>query len=130
RRPQKEQDDCKGEPAPSRHRPAGSANVQTDPPAGTLARSGSPASAPYTVAAPLRTVTYWRPSLSQVIGRPVMPEPVWNDQSLRPVLASKAMNWPFCEPVKTTPPSVLSTPAQNGDLFSVRQTALPATGSQ
>src|SRR5258706_11397950 len=58
-----------------------------------------------------------------------MPEPVWNDHSLLPVFESKAMNWPLWEPVKTTPPAVESTPDQNGDLFSTRHTALPATGS-
>ena len=40
------------------------------------------------------------------------------------------MNSPVCEPVKTSPPPVDSTPDQNGDLLSTRQAGLAATGSQ
>lgn len=36
----------------------------------------------------LSTVMYWRPSFSQAIGRPEMPEPVWNDHSFLPFFAS------------------------------------------
>src|SRR5439155_21637243 len=82
------------------------------------------------VAEPLSTVTYCRPLRSHAIGRPLMPEPIWNDHSRLPLAASKAMNWPLCEPVKTRPPAVDSTPDQKGDLLSTRQTALPVTGSQ
>ena len=88
-------------PVPARRRPpaaaprstiaasAGHAAARRSRPSCPRARcasSGSPASAPYTVAAPLVTVTYWRPSFSQAIGRPEMPLPVWKPHSSLPLL--------------------------------------------
>src|SRR4051812_7370845 len=81
------------------------------------------------VTEPLSTVMYCLPSRSHAIGSPEIPEPVWNCHSFLPLAASKAMNCPVCEPVKTTPPPVDSTPLQFGDLPGTSHTRLFATGS-
>ena len=59
-------------------------------------------------------MTYCLPLCSQVTGRPMIPEPVWNCHSFLPVLASTAMNSPVAAPVNTRPPAVDSVPAMLG----------------
>src|SRR5213593_5265901 len=107
-----------------------SLNVHTLPPAGTLARLGSPERMTYGPVAPLVIVPYCLPSRSQVIGWPTMPADVWNSHRVFPVSASTAMNSPVSRPVKTRPPAVTSVPEKFGLLKGTAHFDRPVTGSR
>src|SRR5215204_6370325 len=104
-------------------------NVHTLPPAGTLARLGSPARITYGPVAPLVTVTNCLPSFSQVTGCPTIPAEVWNSHRILPVSESTAITSPVRRPVNTSPPAVTSVPAKFGLLNGTAHLDLPVSGS-
>ena len=74
-------------------------------------------------------VTYCLPSCCQVMGWPMIPDGVWNFQTILPVSSSTAMNSPVSSPVKTRPPAVTRVPAQFGLLNGIFHYDLPVIGS-
>src|SRR5215469_5703879 len=104
-----------------------SANVQTDPPVGTLSAAYRVANPP---PSPEATVTYCLPLCVYVIAVELTLDPVLNCQSVLPLSSSSAMNSPVSLPVKTSPPPVASTPAELGrSSIGIAHFGLPVSGS-
>src|SRR5262249_1769636 len=76
--------------------------------------------------------TYCLPSTAYVIGDAVSPSPIWKCQRCFPFLPSTPTRWPSSSPKKTTPPAVLTFPAQDsaGPVIGYSQTRLPVSGSK
>src|SRR5258707_13512860 len=99
------------------------------PPAGTLARLGSPARITYGPVAPLVMVTYCLPLSSQVTGCPTIPAEGWKSHKILPLGACTAMNSPGGRPVDTKPPAVTNVPAKLGLLNGTSHLRRPVRGA-
>src|SRR5512146_1306132 len=97
----------------------GSLNAQRLPPCVMLAWlfATSPPQSGTAPPHPETTATHCSPSCSQVMGEPVIPDPVLYFHSSLPVFASNAFRKPSGVPVKTRLPWVESTPPQSTPLL-------------
>src|SRR5690349_10032703 len=86
-----------------------SAKVHTEPPVGIFPAAQRLARPP---PSPDATLTYCLPLYVKVIAVALTLEPVLNDHSVLPVSSSRATNSPVSLPVKMSPPSVASVPAE------------------
>src|SRR5882762_9720289 len=113
--------------ASPRHQSGIRAKVHTEPPAGTLSVTRRLATLP---PRPERTVTYCRPLWVYVMGGALTDDPVLNFHSVLPLSWSSAMNSPVRRPVKSSPPSVASMPAELArSIIGTCQATLPENGS-
>src|SRR5205085_9192570 len=98
---------------------------------GSRASRSPETTAPAQPPTPDKTATYCLPSGPRnVVGCPMIPEPVLNCQSTSPVLAFTALNQPSMVPSKVTSAAVASVPLHTGKSSSMAQTFFFCTGSQ
>src|SRR3954466_16056319 len=110
-----------------------SANTHTVPPSGTSGylpgkmAFSRPCMDRESIPHPDCTATYWRPSIENVDGWPMMPDEVANSHNSLPVSASNAWNLrSFVPPLNTSPPPVASIGPQFGDSgYTCVHTRLP-----